>query len=437
MTRATRSTPARLAPRGTAPLQIDDAVIRALRAGLPDVATATMEAVNAEVPGYAGGLSGPMGATIEGAVQMALAGFLRLAGEARDVDPSTPMGPTLEGAYALGRGEARGGRSMDALLSAYRVGARVAWRELAGRAADAGLSASTMANFAELLFAYIDGLSAASVAGHTDELTTSGRVLERYRERLARHLLDGADAEVLATAAERAEWQPPTTLTAVLLPPAQVRGALASLAGDTLQVGDDLPGPALDQPWRASTLLLVPDAGGPARAHLLRVLAGRQVVIGPARRWTEARVSYDRAARTAALATTTPSSSATSGRAGAPAGTRVGSPSRGRAGDAPLDSEDHLAELVLGADPHALADLRARVLEPLAGLAPATRDRLTETLLSWLLHQGRREEVAAELHVHAQTVRYRMGQVRDLYGERLADPRFVRELVLALPGPVP
>ena len=42
-----------------------------------------------------------------------------------------------------------------------------------------------MAEFAELMFAYIDELSAASVAGHTDELTTSGRVRERYRERLA------------------------------------------------------------------------------------------------------------------------------------------------------------------------------------------------------------------------------------------------------------
>jgi DNA-binding PucR family transcriptional regulator len=72
------------------------------------------------------------------------------------------------------------------------------------------------------------------------------------------------------------------------------------------------------------------------------------------------------------------------------------------------------------------------VLEPLADLSPAAQDRLTETLLSWLLHQGRRDDVAAELHVHAQTVRYRMGQVRELYGDRLGDPAVVRALVLAL-----
>jgi DNA-binding PucR family transcriptional regulator len=40
--------------------------------------------------------------------------------------------------------------------------------------------------------------------------------------------------------------------------------------------------------------------------------------------------------------------------------------------------------------------------------------------------------VAAELFVHPQTVRYRMGQLRDLYGERLEDPRSVLDLTLAL-----
>ena len=79
----------------------------------------------------------------------------------------------------------------------------------------------------------------------------------------------------------------------------------------------------------------------------------------------------------------------------------------------------------MSADPEALADLRVRVLAPLAELGEATRERLAETLLCWLLHQGRRDEVAAALHVHAQTVRYRMQQVRELYGDRL-DGRALR-----------
>lgn len=393
--------------RGAADLQLDHAVLRVLRERLPAIATTTVAAVVDEVPDYRGALGGVAGDTIERAVQMAIAGFLKLAGGGRDVDASTPLGPTREGAYALGRGEARGGRSMDSLLAAYRVGARVSWRELARAAAEAGLPATTMAKFAELLFAYIDELSAASVAGHTDELTTSGRVRDRYRERLGQHLLAGASADVLTAAAARAEWATPTSLTAVLLPAAGARRALASLGTDTLQLGEDLQGLEHVDPDDPLTLLLVPDADGPGRLHLLRVLAGRHAVVGPPRPWTDARASYDRAARTVGVARPT----------------RTG---------APVDTEEHLAHLVLTADPEALSDLRARVLAPLAELAPGTRDRLAETLLSWLLHQGRRDAVAAELHIHAQTVRYRMGQLRELYGDRLSDPAAVRELVIAL-----
>ena len=215
--------------RGAAELEIDDDVVQALREQLAEVATHTVAAVVDEVPGYRGALRGSMGDNIEAAVQMALAGFLKLASRSRASDPSTPLGPTLEGAYALGRGEARSGRSMDALLAAYRVGARVAWREMAASAAKAGLRSETMAQFAELVFAYIDELSAASVAGHTDELSTTGRVRERYLERLGQQLVDGADVAALTASAERADWSPPRTLTAVLLPASQVRGAVAAL----------------------------------------------------------------------------------------------------------------------------------------------------------------------------------------------------------------
>ncbi|MFI2707096.1 helix-turn-helix domain-containing protein, partial [Nocardioides sp. CER28] len=96
------------------------------------------------------------------------------------------------------------------------------------------------------------------------------------------------------------------------------------------------------------------------------------------------------------------------------------------------DSEAHLVRLVLEADADARADLRASVLAPLEGLRPGTAEKLTETLRSWLLHQGRRDEVAAALFVHPQTVRYRMGQLRELYGDRLEDPATVLALTVAL-----
>jgi PucR C-terminal helix-turn-helix domain len=381
---------------------IPDEAAAAMRAELPSVAERTVGAIVVAVPSYADAFSGEMGRAIENAVQLALAGFLELATARGGADASTPIQPALDGAYALGRGEARGGRSMDALLAAYRVGARVAWREMSATAVAVGLDPASLARFAEMVFAYIDQLSASSVAGHADELATSGRVLQRYLERLAQRLLAGASVPELEAAAERADWAPPRTLTAVLLPESTARGVRALLDARTLQSVEESPEDDADR-----TVLLVPDAEGDGRRPLLRSLAGRAAVVGPPRPWWQAAASYDRALRAVRL--------------GLDADV-----------DGPLDTDTKLAELVLRADDEARTDLRARLLAPLDDLPAGARAKLTETLRCWLLHQGRRDKVAAELFVHPQTVRYRMTQLRDLYGDRLDDPRTVLELTVAL-----
>ena len=382
-------------------LDLDEDVVVALQAVLPRMAERTVTAVTVEVPSYARAFSGQMGANIENAVQMALGAFLRLAVRAHDADPAATLAPALDGAYELGRGEARQGRTMDALLSAYRVGARVAWRELSATAVDSGLPAGTIARFAELVFAFIDELSASSVSGHADELATTGRVRQRYLERLARQLLTGEPAESLRASAEQAGWQPPDTLTAVVVAEAQTRGLAARFGQATLQVSEDLPGV---DPAESLAVLLVPDLDGRHRTQLRSALQGRRALVGPARPWMLAQSSYRRALRARDLAVD----------------------------DDVVDTDDHLVELVLTADPDAAADLRRHALAPLAELRPTSADRLAETLRSWLLHQGQRDAVAADLFVHAQTVRYRMTQLRELYGDRLNDPRTILELTVAL-----
>jgi len=381
-------------------VRLDPIVLAALRDDLGTVSDEVVAVVVAEVPSYRGAFAGTMGRTIRDAVALALDGFLELGARGGASDAGTPLGPVVEGAYRLGRGEARAGRSMEALLAAYRTGARRAWRLLSDRAVTAGLRADQVAAFAELVFAYIDELSAASAAGHADELETSGRVRQRLLERLARQLVTGATPATLDATAKRAEWSPPETLTVVLLPPGQVRGAETALGSRALVAGEDLPDLDSDE----VAVLLVPDV---ARPVLLRALDGRHAVVGPAVGWRRARSSYLRAVRARDL------------------GLRPGS------GPA-VDTDRHLARLVLEADQEALADLRTRALGPLAELRPASAEKLTETLRAWLLCRGRREEVAGLLHVHPQTVRYRVGQLRELYGERLDDPESVLELTLAL-----
>lgn len=366
-----------------------------LREQLPELARDAVQALISGVAEYAA-LGGPGRETIERAVQMGVGGFIRVA-ERGSSDAGAPRRAALAGAYELGRGEARSGRSMDALQSAYRIGARVSWRAQSEVLVEDGVPAAEIAQFAELVFAYIDELSSASVAGHADERETTGRVREIYLERLGRLLVDGASEDALAEAADRAGWVPPTTLTTVIVPDERARAALAVLDPGTLR----LPGDLIHHD--ATAVLLVPDAAGPRRARLLAALQDQPLVVGPARPWPAVHVSVSRAARCIPLV-----------------------------GEGPYDTEAHLPALIASSDPEALADLRQRALEPLADLRPAARARLEQTLRSWLLHQGRREDVAAELMVHPQTVRYRMTQLRERYGERLQDPSVVLELVIAL-----
>jgi hypothetical protein len=388
------------APRFTG-LELPDHVAEALQAVLPRMAERTVVAVTVEVPSYARAFSGRMGQTIENAVQMALGAFLRLAVRSHDSDPTATLSPALDGAYELGRGEARQGRSMDALLSAYRVGARIAWQELSSTAVAAGLSAETVARFAELVFAFIDELSASSVSGHADELATTGRVRQRYLDRLARQLLAGETVETLRASAEKADWHPPETLTAVVVAESQTRGLAARFGQSTLQLSEDLPGV---ESAESLAVLLVPDLDGRHRSQLRSALQGRRALVGPARPWMLVQSSYRRALRARALTVD----------------------------DEIVDTDEHLVELVLTADREAVDDLRRHVLAPLAELRPNTAERLAETLRSWLLHQGQRDAVAADLFVHAQTVRYRMTQLRELYGDRLNDPQTILELTVAL-----
>jgi hypothetical protein len=219
-------------------------------------------------------------------------------------------------------------------------------------------------------------------------------VRQQYRERLGQALLSGTARPTLESMAARADWDPPAEVTVVLIPSARTRDTATMLDPRTLVVPGDLLG--LDD----RDVLISPDS----RRSLLRSMRGRSAIVGPRRQWSGAASSYGRALRLLGLAA---------------------------AGD-PVDTEAHLTTLVLTADADALADLRAQALAPLADLRAATADRLAETLRSWLLHQGRREEVAADLHVHAQTVRYRMTQLRELYGESLTDPEAVLQLTVAL-----
>jgi sugar diacid utilization regulator len=60
--------------------------------------------------------------------------------------------------------------------------------------------------------------------------------------------------------------------------------------------------------------------------------------------------------------------------------------------------------------------------------------RLAETLLAWLESADNAGAAARRLHVHPQTVRYRVRQLTELFGDRLCDPeaRFTLQVALRI-----
>lgn len=358
---------------------------------LDALADEVVAVVRREVPLYARPLEGSFGRGIRLGVHEALRQFCLLV-ETGGRGETGGLAVYAE----LGRGEWRHGRPLEALLAAYRVGARVAWRRFALLAADAGLGTPGLVALAELVFAHIDELSAASADGYAAEQSAAAGERDRQRQALLRLLLAPVvDRESVLAAAKLASWPLPQSLAVVLAPAGT---PLAARLGPGALVDDADP-----------VLAVVGDPGSAAR--LLRSLSGTGAVLGPVRDLTGAAASRQRALALLELRQ--------AGRVRTPPGD-------------PLDTADHLTELVVWADPEAAADLADRMLAPLAGLAPAARERLEQTLRAWLQHAGERSAAAASLHVHPQTVRYRLGRLRELLGEAVDDPNSRLPLLIAL-----
>jgi DNA-binding PucR family transcriptional regulator len=103
--------------------------------------------------------------------------------------------------------------------------------------------------------------------------------------------------------------------------------------------------------------------------------------------------------------------------------------------DGLVAADENRTDLITRSDPVLAAEILETRLSPLQGETPLSRERLKETLLAWLRNDGNVPDAAAELHVHAQTVRYRLARLRELLGDELddADVRFELEFALRAP----
>jgi hypothetical protein len=374
---------------------------KALRPALPDLAQHIIVAIGREVPAYARPLEGPFGRALRVGVERALARFVDSIER-----PGAGDGGAREIYVELGRGEMRAGRSLDALLGAYRIGARLAWERFVAAGEAAGHEPRTLYRLASAIFDYIDGISAESVEGFTEERAAAEGERQRRRRALARLLArDDVSGEEVHDLARLAGWTRPELVAALVV------GDAAGEEPDADRLASRMGGGVIAAAEGALAIAWVPDPEAPGRrAQLESGLDGVPAALGPAVALGRAPLSLARARAAHALVLD-------------------GVVERGGL----VVADEHLPALLLhGGDRSLAADLAAGALAPLDELRPGARGRLRATLRAWLDHPGQVTRVAGELHVHPQTVRYRVAQLRELFGDRLEDPDARFELALAL-----
>jgi hypothetical protein len=375
-------------------------LLAAMRAELPGVADEIISEIRRVIPEYARSMDGPYGQALQLGATQFVKTFIDLV-----ADPSAPKDSRDEICRQLGRNEAQEGRSMDGLHAAYRIGCQVAWRRIMKLGLRANLSATTIASLADAVFSYANELAALSVEGYTEAQRRSGAGLQEWRRRLLRLILEqpSVPRQGIDSLAEQADWPLPQAVTPVALRPApdpgRVRGGIPLIDDDVLA---DLSA--------AQPLLLIP---------------------GPATQARQAELAGALSCYHAAIGLTVPlAMAADSLRWAQQALSLVES---GTIDDTPLiRCEDHLVTLWLLSDAKLADQVVQQQLGTLAHLTPHQRTWVTDTLGPWLEKRGTAAEIAELLHVHPQTVRYRIKQFEQAFGDRLSDPeaRFALELAV-------
>ncbi len=288
------------------------------------------------------------------------------------------------------------GMPLEDLLHAYRLGGRIGWQAVVAAARED--ERASLLGGAERLMDYVDSVSAAVAQAYLDER----QHLVSEEERRLRDLFDAIVGNAplrpgLRELAERMELP----LGELYRPFAQtVPGAAAyehgQLAAElrrrgvlALTEGDRVSGLAPED--HGDTLAvdgaLIAIADPTPRAELADALEEVRMLVDLGRRL-------------------------------------------GRSGE--LRPEEHVAELLLARSPRLAAMLRERALGPLERHAPRRGSDLLETLTVFLDCQLDRRKAAERLHVHPNTLDYRLRRAEELTGLRLSRPEDLTLVSLAL-----
>jgi hypothetical protein len=367
--------------------------------GLAQTAEEMINAIHREVPEYARPHDDSDSRKIYRSVHQMLRQFVQQV-----ADPSTPREESAKLGRAIGRREAAEGRSIETVQAAMRTGARVAWHRLCMKAGKGIVSIEALAAIGEAIFLYIDELSAACAEGYLEAGAEMADEMKRRRGRLLTMLVADPPApdEAIANGARAAGWALPARVAMVVL---------ADRGQELMTQLPVLPAEVLADMVRTDPCLLVPDPEGSGRIEAIeRGLHGWTGALGPVVPVSQAGKSLRWARQALTLVR------------------------RGviRQSQGLLRCDEHLSTLMLFADENLAQVCVTARLAPLLRLRPEQQETLAETLLSWLQSAGNARIAARELHVHPQTVRYRLRHLQELFGEAMNEPAARFDLEMAL-----
>lgn len=306
-----------------------------------------------------------------------------------------------------GAERAEGGVPYAVVLQAFRIGGRHIW-ELMVAAADPSVREVLLRAAADI-WAVTDDLAAQVTEGYRANLTDRARRDLQVRSALLGTLLDG-DVD----AAEHL-WE-----SAAVLKLPRTASYVVVTAECPSPGADALPGieaaltrKNVTSAWRVDRdhqdglVALAPGFAADRLDEVLAELAQGRVGVSSTFARVDGAPQARREARVAASAAT-------------PGTAEV------------LRYDEHPLAVLLSGTPEGAASLAAGVLGPVLELPDEDRQLLLDTARTWLAAAGSTSAAAKQLHVHRNTVRYRLRRLEELTGRDLGQPVPAAELHVAL-----
>jgi hypothetical protein len=311
-----------------------------------------------------------------------------------------PDSTRFEDFRASARDRAKEGMPLEDLLHAYRMGGTAGWRAMVAAAEPEEREALSQA--AELVMTYLDRASGIVASAYLEQ--REDHVSERERE--LRALFDALIGDEGLGSAEH------ETAARLRLP---IGGSLAAFAAA-------IPGQGTGRHARAAADLRA--------AGALALTEGDRAV-------GLAQPSHDLADGMPAGAllvvdVATPRDELAASVADVRLGIEIALRA-GRTGVVPLS--DLAMDLLLARSPRVAAALRARVLAPLGSKLDRSRGDLLHTVATYVALGKDRRQTSERLHIHPNSLDYRLRRARELTGLNLDNPEDLATMVLALHGP--